>query len=801
MRAFCKSAFLSVFMFSGMFSGIFPGIFPGIFLGIFMSSEVAHAVVAPHTFTSEDPLPAHRWVYGIGELPKGYSLTDRMARAKRHQLDGAFSACAKELEGAASLARKGAADLSAWLLTTEIECAAHLSPHQARSNEKNPSIEADLLERALAKIDKNEVWIYEGPQSGELRRAVFGARLALVEHDLKSNRKRAKSVLERGEDLVDGADEKERARYWRLAGDLMALEQKNDAARELYKRSLSEVETDEVRAKLATLEPSSNATLSGTTPGTEPSPAKENGKAPPAAEASDEEQQLVDRVTTALKSGELVTAVSDSVKLINSYPGGTRAKWAADRILEAYGTIADKSDLKLAISKSLIIKEMERVDADRQVEWARVFFNKGQWEEALQLLKRALESGSGARTTAWLDLAAKCAIATERFDQALDYSRRLIRQHSGTSAAREALLRSGLIQFRQGKYAQAAADLEKLIALPQAGTLEMSARYWLWRSLEKLKSDKAGDVADDLMKRFSFGYYGLRARYERNGGTLEYKQEPTKASVKFWFTDREQRCFERAKLLLQAGWLEEAQSEIKELPLAKTADEKAVRALLWAAAGQYVNASKLANDAWDEKPEFRRPPFVTAAFPNEFGPVIASAASARKLDRDLVRGLIKQESGFNARAMSSANAMGLMQMVPGTAKELARDLKFSSLDLPEDMFKPAKNIQMGTLYLSRLITKYQGHVPLALAAYNAGPARIDRWLKLRPSLKALASSRSSAPEDEIWIDELPYPETMIYVKSILRNILMYRMLDQGRVQIPNPVWTFSVTKETPAKED
>ena len=714
-----------------------------------------------------------------------------LAAAGRARFEGQFDVCLKKVEEAWPKAK----NLHAWLVTAELECLA---------KDKNPN--SARIEKAIGKVEKNLGWMLTGPHASNLRASYIAARLAQIEADTKNNRTRARAALDATLPYLSYADQKTQAKFWRLGGELMFLSQRGEEARELFKRSLAELESEEVRAKLGVVEKS----LAGGKDGVKPSVEEANGAKPEAKseqksepkseakteeklaavtlDASPEELELVDRVTLALKSGDLVTAVADGVKLIRGFPGSSRAKWAADRALDAYNAVADKSDPKIIASRAQMIKEMEKADSDRLGEWARAMYSRGQWDDALQLTRKNLETLSGPRSTAVLDFAAKCAMATDRFDVALEYFQRLVRAHGGTPTAREALLRSGLVRFRLGQYAQAAADFERLLAMPQVGLLEVSARYWLWRSLQRLKSDRADATADELMRKYAFSYYGLRARIERNAGTLEWKQEPAPLKTKLWLTAYEQKAFERAKALAQAGWLEEAQMELKELPLPQKAEDKAMRSLIWAAAGHYTNASRLANEAWDEKAEFRRPPFITASFPVEFANPINQNAALRKLDRDLVRSLIKQESGFNLRAVSPSNALGLMQLMAPTAREAAQDLRSGPLDIPDDLFKGPRNIQLGTHYLSRLVSRYQGHIPLALASYNAGPTRIDRWLKGRPSLRGLAVSRSSKPEDEIWIDEIPYMETSIYVKSILRNLLMYKVLDQSRVQVPDPIW-------------
>jgi soluble lytic murein transglycosylase len=354
------------------------------------------------------------------------------------------------------------------------------------------------------------------------------------------------------------------------------------------------------------------------------------------------------------------------------------------------------------------------------------------------------------------------------------------------------------LNYRLKDYSSAQAEFERLLAQSQIGLLELPARYWLWRSLQTQNIEGAKEQQEELIRKFPFSYYGLRARIEANGGFVEWKIEKAKEklSSKVWLSEGERLTWKRVQALLKAGWLEEAQKELADLPAVSKSGDKAIRALLWAAAGQFTASSRLANEAWDEAPELRVTSLVQAAYPQVFPDLVQAQAAKRKLDPMLVRSLIKQESGFNPRALSSSNAMGLMQLMMPTAREMAQELKLGAMAKAEDVQVPARNVQMGSLYLSRLLNKYSGSVPLALAGYNAGPARIDRWMKLRASLKGIAERRSSQPDDEIWFDELPYQETSVYVKAILRNLIIYKMLDQGRVQVSEPIWSNGAERES-----
>ncbi len=751
---------------------------------LIFNSLSARAALESVTISSQDHFPAPRWMYGVGEFPKSGldATTSALAKVKEAQFQGNDSLCAER----ARAAKPKAKSLQSWLAVTELECAARVKPSMKA---------AGALALAVDDVARNKDWFLVGPQAPRLKTAFAAALSNLIDQDLKVNRARAWKSIERVNEFENVLDDKTRASAWHSAGDLSVIQLKPEAARDFYKRSLALSESAETRDRLQALESSLGISKKPETKATPDNSTDVSAAPPPPAnEASPEELELAARATAAFKSGDLVVAIDSAIQLIRSYSGGTRAKWATDRVQDSLNSFAEKTDVKYKDIHDQVLSRAEQADADRLAEWARVLYNRAQFQDSLRLSKKALSSLDGAKRTKALELAAEAAIATEDWSAARNYFNELITNSAGQPAAREALFRLGLLNYREQKFAEAISGFERLLAYPQMENLEVGARYWLWRSLQKTKAERAQRVADELMTKYPFSYYGLRARLEQGNGTLEFQSDQKKAAKTesvMWLTANEKIAWEKTQVLLKAGWLEEAQSELRELPLPVRAEDKAVRALLYAAAGGYVTASRLANDAWDEKPELRRAPFTDAAFPKDYADFIDAQSKRRNLDRDLVRGLIKQESSFNPRAISSSNAYGLMQMIPPTAREIAQDLKMPALKLPDDMFVPKRNIEMGTYYLSRMVSRNNGNVPLALANYNAGPARMDRWLRSRPSLKTLSGLKSSAPDDEVWIDEIPYSETCFYVKAILRNVMLYRLLDQGRVVMPEPIWSRS----------
>lgn len=139
-------------------------------------------------------------------------------------------------------------------------------------------------------------------------------------------------------------------------------------------------------------------------------------------------------------------------------------------------------------------------------------------------------------------------------------------------------------------------------------------------------------------------------------------------------------------------------------------------------------------------------------------------AAARGLDKYQVAGFIRQETVFEPRARSGANAYGLMQLLLPTAKGVARRNDASQMpSSAEDLYQPSLNIELGTAFLKELFAKF-GRVEYVAVAYNAGPGRVPQWRATLP------------PEIDDFVEEIPFKETKKYVQGIIRNTAQYRRL-------------------------
>src|SRR5712692_8266096 len=179
------------------------------------------------------------------------------------------------------------------------------------------------------------------------------------------------------------------------------------------------------------------------------------------------------------------------------------------------------------------------------------------------------------------------------------------------------------------------------------------------------------------------------------------------------------------------------------------------------------------------KPEEMRPDEWDIFYPLAYWDIITQESRARSLDPYQVAGLIRQESVFNPRAVSSARAYGLMQVVVPTGMLTAKKYGVDRAVTMESLFEPRLNIQLGTAYLRDQLDKY-GHVEYVAAAYNAGPNRLVQWRAMLPL------------ELDEWAEAVPFRETRLYIQGVVRNTLQYKRLYDDNGQFRAEVGTRAI---------
>ncbi len=159
-------------------------------------------------------------------------------------------------------------------------------------------------------------------------------------------------------------------------------------------------------------------------------------------------------------------------------------------------------------------------------------------------------------------------------------------------------------------------------------------------------------------------------------------------------------------------------------------------------------------DSWDD---------VALRYPRPFGAIIAQASLLTQVPPDWILAIIRQESLYRKDAVSRADARGLMQMQPATASAVA---KRWHLPLPgrDSLFDPGVAIALGAAYVHELLDRYGHQLDLSLAAYNAGPVSVARWLPAQPVAA------------DAWIENIPYAETRAYVQHVLEHIVAFAVM-------------------------
>jgi soluble lytic murein transglycosylase len=729
------------------------------------------ATVAVVPLALDQNFEAPRWMFDPKAKISGNKLTQLMVEAKKGQLAKSRAGCIGALEKSYALGKS----LGQWLALTQLQCA--------QFKDKSGKAAVAALSGAVAKVDAQPRWLLTGPASAQLRANYVGALLMLAEIQSKSDRSGAWKTIDKLAQVKNWMSLDERANTYRWAGELAFIEQNLLVAQDFLTRSLGEKESNEIRTRVDSIR-LSLLKKKGVPPPPPPSAEKSDDVG-----ISDEEREISERMKRSYDSKDYVSAVEDGIQLLQKFPGSKRSMAAAELVLDVYLAIANRADEKFRNVRASVVKEMEKADAGRLSRWANNAYARGNYLDALALAEKSYEKFNGQiEATKVLLLAGKAAVAAGEYSEAQTHFEKLIKLHGGTPEAAEGAFRLGLLEFRRKKYSQATTYFERVLALNSGTDFEYRSQYWQWRAQQKLDAEKAGAFAKALAAKYPFSYYGLRAQAELNKSEVKLAagDKPIKTDMRL--LEGERLTWERFLILLKAGWFKEAEKELESLPEAQSNEERLIRAKLWALTMRYDLAIQDVSKAIEEEPALAQTSVLKVVFPLEYSAWIEKEAKSSGVSPIWIRSLIRQESSFRPEVKSPANALGLMQILPTTGAELARDLRIKDYQSSDALLIPEINIKIGSYYLARLLRNFNGNVPLALAAYNAGPTRLRRWLGARKDLGLLESPGSSSPEVEIWLDELPWEETSFYVKSILRNWIVYQLLDGSKLSLSEPLW-------------
>ena len=341
---------------------------------------------------------------------------------------------------------------------------------------------------------------------------------------------------------------------------------------------------------------------------------------------------------------------------------------------------------------------------------------------------------------------------------------------SGQRAERAAW-KSGWWAYKNGDYAATARIFERAAASFPRSDYRPLFLYWSARSHGKLES---GDEAESrwrlVVTDYGNSYYGrLAGRHlSRSAQTALASDAVPAARQSPAVRPADPPNASVIRLLLASDLYDDALNELRHAQRTTGSSPVIDATIAWAyhRKGDLRRAITLMRRAYPQHLTAGQAvpkEILQVIFPLTYWDLIRKHATARNLDPYLVAALIGQESTFDPAVRSSANAWGLMQIVPATGRQLARSLgirRFTTSMLTD----PETNVRMGTLYFSRLVRQFGGTY-YALASYNAGENRVVRWKAERPGLD----------EDE-FIDDIPFPETQNYVKRILGTAEDYRQL-------------------------
>jgi soluble lytic murein transglycosylase len=452
----------------------------------------------------------------------------------------------------------------------------------------------------------------------------------------------------------------------------------------------------------------------------------------------------------------------------------------------------------------------DATDPHRPNLWvARCERNLGNTQLALKLFREVAgrKRGSASMEAAWeLGLELESA---GKLDEALEVYDSLQKTFSRSAMGEEGLWRKGFVEFRRKRFEEARKAFTSLAKEARTQSFRDAGAFWLLKcDLEEGKKPSLGVLpsgTDEGKEASMRSLYGLLMRRLREtgetgpeffrsasavaalpttrpgnptggqgavvrpipvktgtspGDTSATHGEPAGTTTEIMSGPPQE--IRTAAMLFRLGLKDLGEEELlmSERKFREDKDTLLLMAQLYWRSGLYRRGILLAQRLYVDDPETERF-LMKVKYPISFTRALAEESRAQGVDPFLVLAVMKKESAFDATAVSVAGAVGLMQLMPGTAAAIASYLGHNPAEL--DLRDPRLNIKYGVWYLGRLAGRYSGSVVDALAAYNAGEENAEKWRR-----------RVGEADDFVYMESISFRETRDYVRNVLADFQIYK---------------------------
>ena len=402
-------------------------------------------------------------------------------------------------------------------------------------------------------------------------------------------------------------------------------------------------------------------------------------------------------------------------------------------------------------------------------ELGRLYQRAGQAASAASAFERLLREHPQASVApdARLQLA-RVRADLGRGDAAREAFQALVAAHPDSAAAASGRWELAWLEYRAGRFREAALAFRQLSTA--VGTARLSGLYWSARALDQLNEHAAAAALyREVLSRGPHGYYGILAARRVRGQLPAPIAGPVKLAPDPIGLLRGEVRYQKAQALSTLGFDGFAVAELETLGRDVIADGDRAWALgvAFADLGEAGRSLRYLRRAFGAAVEGGAPGLPARLwqlyYPLGYAEHVRAASRGTSLDPYVVAAVIREESSYDPRARSGVGAIGLMQLMPDTARLVAQELG-RPLGEVTALWDPPLNITLGTRYLAQLTARFREPL-LAVASYNAGPHRVQRWLAERPRL-----------DIEEFVDQIPFDETRAFAKRVYTSWHHYRRL-------------------------